>query len=330
MQAVWFAQTGAAAEVLQHGERAQPHAARGEVLVRLAVSAVHPSDVKKRAGLQPAGLQNGFVIPHSDGAGVIEAVGDGVSAARIGERVWLYQAQYQRHLGTAAEYIAVPSARAVPLPAHTDFRIGACLGIPLMTAHRCVFADGAVAGQTILVSGAAGRVGFYAAQLAKLGGARVLATGGSRQRCQIARQAGCDAVLNYRTHEVEVAEWVGEETAGEGVDRIIEVEFGVNIAANARCLKNNGVIASYASAQAPQPPLPFYPLMFNNILVRLVLVYNMPESAKQRAIAEISKLLQHDQLHHRYAPPYALAQTADAHQAVEHGCQAGCVLIEID
>ncbi len=326
MKAIWFERAGDAAEVLIYGERERPIAGDGEVLVRLRASAVNPSDVKKRAGLQPAGLKNGFVIPHSDGAGVIESVGGGVPAARVGERVWVYQAQYQRHLGTASEYVAVPAERAVPLPVQATFAIGACLGIPLMTAHRCVFADGDVGGQTILVSGASGRVGFYAAQLAKLAGARVIGTAGSEARCRIAEQAGCDLVLNY--HQDDLIESIKKFTGG--VERIIDVEFGINAAINAQILNTNGVLVSYASSQEPQPTIPFYPLMFNNILIRLVLVYNMPESAKRLATADITDWLENNRLTHRLAAPHPLDQTAAAHRVVEEGSGDGCVVVEID
>jgi len=327
MKAIWFERAGEADEVLHCGERERPAPAAGEVLVRLRASAVNPSDVKKRAGLQPAGLEHGFVIPHSDGAGVIEAAGAGVPRARIGERVWVYQAQFQRHLGTAAEYVAVPAARAAQLPKRASFLAGACIGIPLMTAHRCVFADGDISGRDVLVSGAAGRVGFYAAQLAKLAGARVIGTAGSAERCRVAAQAGCDLTLNYR--EDDLPEAVNAFTGG-GVDKIIEVEFGANLAVNAQLIKPNGVIAAYASSLAPQPQLPFYPMMFRNTLLRLVLVYDMPEAAKQRAIADIGMHLARDALQHRYAAPLPLAQTARAHGAVEAGGGDGCVLVEID
>lgn len=331
MKAIWFERAGDADDVLRYGEREPPLPGDGEVLVRLRASAVNPSDVKKRAGLQPAGLENGFVIPHSDGAGVIESVGGGVPPERVGERVWVYQAQYQRHLGTAAEYVAVPSGRAAWLPEPAAFTIGACAGIPMMTAHRCVFADsnadGDVAGQTILVSGASGRVGFYAAQLAKLAGARVIGTAGGAQRCRIAAQAGCDLVLNYRADDL--IESVQEFTGGDGVERIIDVEFGANADTNSQILKTNGVIVSYASSRAPQPAIPFYPMMFNNTLIRLVLVYNMPESAKRRAIADLTDCLERDRLIHRLAALRPLEQTAAAHQAIERGESDGCVVLEI-
>ena len=170
MKAAWFERFGAAAEVLVTGDQPTPKPEHGQVLVRLETSGINPSDVKKRGGAFPNLLDDGLVIPHSDGAGVIEAVGHGVSSARIGERVWIYQAQFGRRFGSAAEYVAIDSCRAAILPDNTSFEIGACVGIPIMTAHRCVFADGPVAGQTILVTGGAGRVAHYAIQFAKLQG----------------------------------------------------------------------------------------------------------------------------------------------------------------
>jgi len=180
MKAAWFESFGPASDVLRVGEQEKPEAGHGEVLIRLASSGVNPSDVKKRAGSFPNLLDEGFVIPHSDGAGVIEAVGEGVPANRIGERVWIYQAQHGRRLGSAAEYIALDQRRAAPLPDNTGFEIGACIGIPVMTAHRCVFADGPVDGQTVVITGGAGRVGHYAVQWAAQAGARVIATASRR------------------------------------------------------------------------------------------------------------------------------------------------------
>jgi NADPH2:quinone reductase len=167
MRAAWFDSFGSAKDVLQVSELETPVAGPGEVLVWLTTSGVNPSDVKKRAGSFPNLLDDGFVIPNSDGAGIIEAVGDGVDAGRVGERVWIYQAQYGRRFGTAAEYVAIDARRAPKLPDAASVEIGACLGIPAMTAHRCVFADGDVANQTILVTGGAGRVGHYAVQWAR-------------------------------------------------------------------------------------------------------------------------------------------------------------------
>ena len=162
MKAVWFEESGDAKDVLIYGERERPEPEQGEVQVRLYASAVNPSDVKKRAGAQPPGFVDGFVIPHSDGAGIIEAVGEDVSKQRIGERVWVYQAQFGRHCGTAAEYVCLPEEHAAALPVQAGFDIGACAGIPMMTAHRCVFNVDNPESKTILVTGASGRVGYYA------------------------------------------------------------------------------------------------------------------------------------------------------------------------
>ncbi len=326
MQAAWFERYGAASEVLQIGERETPVAGDGEVLVRLYASSVNPSDVKKRAGLQPA-LDNGWVIPHSDGAGVIEAVGHRVDSERIGERVWVHQAQYQRRFGTAAEYIALPAERAIHLPDNTDFAVGACMGIPAMTAHRCVYADGAVAGETILITGAAGRVGDYAVQWAKHGGANVIGTVGNEASAARARDTGCDLVLNYRADNV--AKRVMEYTSDQGVSRVIDVEFGLNIATSLQVIRPNGVIVSYASAQVPQPELPFYPMMFKDLTLRTVLVYAMPEQAKQQAAEDITSHLVQQNLKHRVAERYSLDAIADAHKSIETGSVAGCVVVEI-
>ncbi len=327
MQAVWYEDQGPASDVLQFGEREIPVAGDGEVLVRLQSSAVNPSDVKKRSGAQPAEFPGGFIIPHSDGAGVIEVVGSGVSENRVGERVWIYQAQFGRDLGTAAQYISVPSMMAAALPDNTGFDIGACLGIPVMTAHRAVFIQGDVAGQTILVTGASGRVGFYAVQWAKLFGARVIATAGSEARCEVAGQTGADEVLNY--HANDLIGSINDLTDGKGVDRIVDVEFGVNAVTSAAVLKIGGVISTYSSSLAPEPAIPFYPMMFKNISIYMILVYSMPEVAKQQAILDINRALANDQLRHRIAESWPLEKTVAAHESIEQGGRNGCVVIEM-
>ncbi|MFQ6022767.1 MAG: NADPH:quinone reductase [Acidiferrobacterales bacterium] len=327
MRAAWFETCGSAAEVLKVGEQETPEPAHGEVRVRLYASGVNPSDVKKRAGLQPAPIDQGPVIPHSDGAGVIDAVGSGVPKSRIGERVWVYQAQYQRRCGTAAEYITLPVARVVHLPDEADFHVGACMGIPAMTAHRCVFADEAVAEQTLLITGAAGRVGYYAVQWAKWGGGRVIGTIGSEKRMRDARDAGADMVVNYREDDVVAA--VNDFTKGAGVDRVIDVEFGVNLDTTLKVIRTGGVIATYSSTQVPEPKIPFYPMMFKCITVRFVLVYAMSEKAKEQAGADIMKYLQQAKLKHRIADAYPLHDIAKAHEAIERGSVPGCILVEI-
>ena len=327
MKAIYFEQTGDAADVLIYGDRTAPEPGPGEVLVRLKTSAVNPSDVKKRAGAQVPGFVDGYVIPHSDGAGVVEAVGEEVATDRIGERVWVYQAQFQRHLGTAAQYVVLPSERAAYLPEQASFEIGACAGIPMMTAHRCVHLQGGVQGQTVLVTGASGRVGYYAAQLAKLAGARVIGTAGSTQRLNAIKDIDADLLIDYKQDDVVKA--VMDFTDGAGVDRIVDVEFGMNVNESAEMLKVNGVIASYSSSRMTEPVIPFYPLMFKNIALRTVLVYNMPEAAKQQAIADINNTLENQQLKHRIAQAYSLEETAKAHEAIEQGGLDGCIVIQI-
>jgi NADPH:quinone reductase-like Zn-dependent oxidoreductase len=328
MQAAWFEAFGPAREVLHVGEQPRPEPQAGEVLVRLRTSAVNPSDVKKRAGSSPTLLDDGLVIPNSDGAGVIEAVGSGVAAARIGERVWIYQAQHGRRFGTAAQYVAIDAARAAPLPETAGFEVGACLGIPAMTAHRCVFADGPVDEQTILVTGGAGRVGWYAIQWAKAAGARVIATASKAADGDACRQAGAEAVVNHR--EPGWGERVKAANGGAAIDRVVEVEFGGNLPEVLACLRTGGTIATYASAQVTEPKLPFYRMMYLDLTVRAVLVYVMPEAAKQAAIADIHRALVGGSLRHRIARRLPLARIAEAHELVERGGLNGCVIVDIE
>ena len=264
-------------DVLEIGEKATPRAGPGEVRVRLHTSGVNPADVKRRAGGRGATAEP-YVIPHFDGAGVIDGVGEGVDGGRVPQRVWVYEAQVQRHLGTAAEYVAIDHRRAVPLPDAASFNDGACLGIPALTAHRCVFADGSVAGQTILVTGGAGAVANYAIQLATLGGARVISTVSGPEKARIATAAGAGDVINYR--EEPVVERVLELTDGRGVDRVVEVEFGGNLTDALGATKIDGVIATYASQAEPEPQIPFYQLLYRNLTVRFELVFMMPEKSK--------------------------------------------------
>lgn len=196
MQAAYYETQGAARDVLRYGEMARPEVALGEVLVRVRASGINPSDVKYRSGWSGLPLQFPRVIPHQDGAGEIEAVGEGIDSSRIGQRVWIYEAQSNRAFGTAAEYVAVAADKAVPLPTTATFETGAALGVPAMTAHRCLFADGPVQGQTVLVTGGGGAVGSCAIQLANWGGAFVLATASRDDTLEAARRSGADAVIN--------------------------------------------------------------------------------------------------------------------------------------
>jgi NADPH2:quinone reductase len=316
MRAVWYEELGTARSVLQIGEIADPHPAPGEVRVRVSTSGVNPVDVKRRAGGR-GDMTSARVVPHFDGAGTIDEVGDGVSPERVGERVWVYEAQWNRDLGTAAEFVTLPAELAVRLPEGASFSEGACLGIPALTAHRCVYADGGVRGQTILVTGGAGAVGRYAVQFASLDGAEVIATVSGDDKAESARAAGAHHIVNYRTEDV--AARVQEITGGAGVDRVVEVEFGGNLPASLGALKIRGVVAAYASQAEPEPSVPFYQLMFKNITVRHVLVFQMPESAKRQAVTAISRWLSAGSLTHEVGPVFDFDQVVEAHEAVESG-----------
>ena len=328
MRAAWFDSFGSAKDVLQVGEQQTPVAGVGEVLVRLATSGVNPSDVKKRAGSFPNLLDDGFVIPNSDGAGIIEAVGDDVDAGRVGERVWIYQAQYGRRFGTAAEYVAIDARRAPKLPDAASFEIGACLGIPVMTAHRCVFADGDVAGQTILVTGGAGRVGHYAVQWASRAGATVVATASNDEDRESCLSAGAHHVVNHRSDDV--AAEILAVTHGALIDRIVDVEFGGNLPTSVEVLRIGGTIATYASTHVPEPTLPFFQMMYKDITIRCVIVYAMPEAAKNHAIADIDTALSASALQHRIAHTLPLDQIVESNELVEQGSIRGAVVLSID
>lgn len=328
MRAAWFEKFGSAADVLTLGELDKPVAGPGEVLVRIYTSAANPSDVKKRAGSFPDLLDHGRVIPNSDGAGVIEAVGDGVPASRVGERVWIYQAQFARRFGTAAEYVAIDSKRAPRLPDKAGYDVGACLGIPVMTAHRCVFADGSVEGQTVLVTGGAGRVGHYAVQWASQAGAKVIATASNGTDAAACISAGASKIVNHR--EADCADAILDAASGKPVDRVVEVEFGANLDTSLKVLRTGGVIATYSSMQEPQPALPFFRMMYMDLTVRFVIVYAMPESAKQFAIADIERALSADALQHRIARTYALEDIATSNEHVEQTGVRGTIIVHLD
>jgi NADPH2:quinone reductase len=326
MKAAWFEDTGPARDVIEVGHRDTPFAGPGEVLVALKASGVNPSDVKTRAGARGP-LAYPFIVPHSDGAGIVEAVGDGVDAARIGQRVWVWNGAWKRQFGTCAEYIAVPQEMAVPLPTNTDFAAGACLGIPASTACYGLFADGDIKGQTVLVTGGAGAVGHYAIQLAKWGGARVVTTVSSDEKAQRAREAGADHVVNYTTGDPAAA--ILDAVGGKTVDRVVEVEFGGNLEVTNRVLRPGGVIATYGSMADPNPSLPFYDMMFNGTTLRMFLVYLLAGEARAMVCRRVNAALESGAIRHAIAATYALDDTAAAHEAVESGKVIGNVVIEI-
>jgi len=327
MRAITYSQFGPAADVLELTELKTPTPAAGEVLVRLAFSGVNPSDVKARAGGRPGVTKPPFpqIIPHSDGAGVIEAVGSGVDAARIGERVWLWNGQWQRPHGTCAEYIALPASQAVPLGDHS-FETGASLGIPALTAAHTVLGGGPVEGKTLLVSGAGGSVGFMAVQMAKWAGARVVATASPGESTAQAQDAGADAVLDHRAPDL--AEEILTATNGNHIARAVECEFGANVNTLAEVMAPNGTIAAYGSALEMTPVFPFGPLLFKAITIDIALVYILRPEERETAIGHVHAALADGALTARVAKRLPLAETARAHEAVEAAGRHGAILVD--
>ncbi|MEK6710366.1 MAG: NADPH:quinone reductase [Nitrospinota bacterium] len=326
MRAGWYEKYGPAREVIKVGEIEAPQAGPGEVRVRVHASGVNPSDVKARAGSRGPWRWD-RVVPHSDGAGVIDQAGPGVDKARAGERVWLFNGQWQRPLGTAAESIVVPDFQAVRLPAGVSFEEGACLGIPAMTAHRALFSDGPLRGKTVLVTGGAGAVGFYAVQLAKWAGARVIATVSGEAKAARAREAGADAVVNYRSEDV--TKRVMELTGGAGVEHVVDVDFGENLPVTSQVTKVNAVVAAYASMRVREPALPWYTFMQKGVLIRPVFVYSMPDEAKRAACADINRAIGEGRLKHLIGARFKLADLAAAHEAQESDRVMGNIVVEI-
>jgi len=330
MRAAFYTQVGPAQEVLQIGEVEKPEVGPNEVSVRVHFSAVNPSDVKKRAG-QRGDVQE-LIVPHSDGSGVIETIGDKVDPAWLNAPVWVYNAQHNRNLGTAAECVILPLHQVSRIPNNVDLIAGACLGIPAMTAHRCLFADGPITDQTILVTGGAGAVGSYAIQLAKWGRAKqVITTVSSHEKAVHARNAGADYVINYHESNtcVEVKN-ILEETHSQ-LDRIVDVSFGSNLDLLYELLKPNGTVATYASLTVPEPKLSIYPLMFKNITIQLVFVYDIPQAAKVAACKDIEEALTEGALHlHNIEAVYPLHEIAKAHDlAISPSKSIGKVLVNV-
>jgi NADPH2:quinone reductase len=326
MRAVWYDRQGAADDVLVYGELPTPEAGPGEVRVRLAASGANPSDTYRRRGPEPR-MEYPRVVPNSDGAGIVDQTGPGVPSSWLGKRVWLYNGQRNgRWMGTAAEYIALDVDLVTELPEHVSFAEGATLGVPCMTAHRCVFIAGPVHGRTVLVTGAAGAVGHYAVQLAKWAGATVIATVSSEEKAARARAGGADHVVNYRGEDV--AARVRDITGGAGADHVVEVDFGGNLAATLASLCANGSIAVYATNGDRTPAVPMRELMGRNISVHSMSLPGSPHAARRRAQSDIA---------HWVAPPgrmlsvagrFALYETAAAHQAIEAGGKIGTVVVE--
>lgn len=324
MKAAWYEKQGAARDVLTVGEMDAAQPLPGEVRIRVAASGINPGDVKKRQDAFGYGLSYPRIIPHSDGAGTVDAVGEGVSEEWIGRRVWCYGAQTYRPFGTAAEYTVVPVAQAVSLPANVLFEQGACLGIPGLTAHRAVHVAGPVEGRTLLVQGGAGAVGAFAVQLAHRAGARVIATCRSERDQEIAARAGADRVL---LSDESLVLRVGE-FAPDGVHHIVEVAFGANIETDIAILAQGGAIATYAS-DVFRPEIPYWPLVFSNASVFFIGSDDVPMDAKMEAARVINQALEAGWQGPEIAATFPLDEIAAAHEFVERPAKSGRVIVTI-
>lgn len=327
MRAIWYDRQGPAEEVLVSGELLPtPEAGPGEVRVRLEASGVNPSDTYRRAGTAGP-MEFPRVVTHSDGAGVVDQAGAGVDRAWVGRRVWLYNGQRNgRWCGTAAEFIALPADLVTELPDEVSFAEGATLGIPGMTAHRCVFIAGPVQGRTVLVTGGAGAVGLYAVQLASWAGATVIATVSSAEKAAVARAGGAAHAIDYRREDVTAR--LKEITGGAGVDHVVDVDFGGNLGATVPALRNGGSIAVYATNGDRTPRLPVRELMARNVSLHFMVLPTSAPAGRRRAQSDILAWLRGGRRLLRVAERFPLAETAAAHLAVERGGKAGTVVVE--
>lgn len=327
MKAAYYEAVGPAREVLSLADLPLPEPAAGEVRVRVMWSGVNPSDVKSRAGRPGVPMPFARVIPHSDGSGVIDAVGEGVAASRVGERVWLWNAAWGRPHGTACEAVCLPQQQAVRLPDGVSGEAGACLGIPALTALHAVLMDGGVAGKTVLVAGGAGAVGHYAVQMAsRLGAACVISTVSGDEKARIAREAGAHAVLNYRTDAL--TKRVTEITQGRGVDRIIELDLAANAGVDIQLLRDGGEVVVYGSGASPMA-LPFLPLIAKNVQLKFFMVYHLSAGDRERASTVLTRLLEQGALRHQVAQRLPLERISEAHELVESGRVVGNVVLRV-
>lgn len=326
MKAVWYEAIGPAAEVLTCGEMPTPQAGPGEVRIKLEASGINPADVARRGGGYLT-MDHPRVIPNSDGAGTVDQVGAGVTRFKDGDRVWLFNGQRNgRAFGTAAESIALDERLVMPLPDALSFAEGATLGIPAMTAWCCLFANGPIKGKSVLVTGGAGAVGHYAVQLAKWGGARIMTTVSSDAKAEHARRGGAELVVNYKTDDV--VERAMEFTAGRGIDLVIDVDFGGNIATTLKLMALHGTIVFYASNGNRTPTIAARDIMEKCLAVRALVLYAVQPEILRAAQDDIMAWIAAGQRMHTVAAQFPLAQTVQAHQAVERGDKLGTVVVE--
>ncbi len=328
MRAAWYQRQGPAKDVLIVGEMPTPEPRRGEVRIRVAASGINPGDVKKRQDSFGVGMSYQRVIPHSDGAGVIDKVGDGVPASRRGELVWCFGAQSYRPFGTAAEYVVVPVDQAITLPDNVSFDQGACLGIPGLTAHRAVYVAGTMHDRTLLVQGGSGAVGQCAVAVARHAGAKVIATVRSENdRAAVERAGAHHVVVTHGLAEDQTADRILQH-APAGIQHIIEAAFDANINLDARLLKQGGSMATYATVM-PAPTLPFWPLVFKNVMLFFLGSDDFPESAKQQAARALNEMLQTRWRGFEISDRLPLEKIAEAHELVEQGSSSGRVVLTI-
>lgn len=328
MRAATYSKFGPAAEVISITDLPDPSPGPGDVRVAIAYSGVNPSDVKARAGSRPGVTKPSFplICPHSDGAGTITDAGEGVDSTRIGEKVWIWNGQWQRPFGTAAEAIVIPSDQAVALPRNASFETGASLGIPGLTAAHVVFGGTCVKDKTILIHGGNGSVGHLAVQLARWGGARVITTS-SPDGFERARAAGADVALDYRSGSL--SQDILNAADGAPIERIVDVEFGENVTVNAQVIAPSGTIAVYGSAKNMTPEIPFGTLLFKAAKIDIALIYILPPPARHAAIERLNAALHAGALSCPVGEIFRLAETARAHELVETGHREGSVLLDL-
>jgi NADPH2:quinone reductase len=325
MRAAWYCKNGEARDVLIVGELPDPVAGPGEVRIRMVTSGVNPSDVKSR---RTRPLSHEKIVPHSDGAGVIDQVGVGVPASRIGERVWTWNAQWQRPMGTASEFVVLPSAQAAHLPDAIDFAAGACLGIPALTAIQAVRLSGDVAGKKVLVIAASSAVGHYVSQLLSLAGAHVIGTVGSAEKAKHAQAAGVRDVIFYKKEPV--AERLKALTDGKGVDVIIDMDFSTTSALlTSGGLAPHGRVVCYGSNVATDLPINFRTMLSNSFELKFFLVYDLLAADRIAALKQLGDLLQANSLQHAISRIFSLDDIAQAHEAVEAGQDIGNIVLTL-
>jgi NADPH:quinone reductase len=323
MKAAWYSRNGEARDVLVLGELPDPVPGPGDVRVKLATSGINPSDVKSRRA-RPLNAEK--VVPHSDGAGVIDMVGKGVPESRVGERVWVWNGQWKRPFGTACELIVLPQEQAVPLPAGVDFAAGACFGIPALTAIQAIRLTGSLQGRTVLVTGAGNAVGHYVTQLAAMQGARVIGTTGSSARAEQARASGAHELINYRTEPV--AQRILDLTQGQGVDVILDMDFSTTSKLLEKgALKAHGQLVGYGSNDPGDIAVNFRSLLWGSIGLKFFLVYDLSAGDRWICIKALTELLEANRLRHKVGQTFPLSEIAAAHEAVESGQVVGNVVL---